>query len=112
MIVGALAMWVAPTWWLGLIIDLAFSYLLGYQLLPLAVRYREIVFTHIYPVAAAGRKQAWSRIVSVVLYVQAVILGLVQVVHAPALTSALVLVLGLVFVPVLVNGYLRRRIAD
>lgn len=111
-IVGMLAIWLSPTWWLALIINLAFSYLLGYQLLPLATRYNEIVFTHIYPVNPDACKMAWQKIVHGVLLVQALILGLTAIVHLHNWFSLLVLSAGLLFVPVLVHGYLKWRIAD
>lgn len=111
-IVGMIATWLCPTWWLALLVNAGFSYLLGYQLLPLATRYRDVVFTHIYPVDPALRKQAWSKLVTIVLLVQAVLLGLTAIVHVPQLMSAAALLLGCIFVPVLVRGYLTRRIAD
>jgi ABC-2 type transport system permease protein len=111
-VVGAIAVWLTPTWWLALIVDCGFSYLLGYQLLPLATRYRDVVFTHIYPVAADSRKQAWQKLVTIVLLVQAVVIGVVALVHAPSMMTVLAAVIGLAFVPVLVRGYLIRRIGE
>ncbi len=109
-IVGAIMVIISPTWWLILLINLLFSYLLGYQLLPLATRYRDVVFTHLYPLPVGARAAAWAKLVTIVLLVQAIIIGLVGLIHSPSLLTLAAFAAGVAFVPLLVRGYLVRRV--
>lgn len=91
-VMGALMVFLVKDWWLALGLGVLFIYLLGVQLVPLAMRYDEIVFTHLYPVARQGRVQAWTAVVAPVLLVQALVIGVTNLLVHLQITGLGVLV--------------------
>ena len=108
---GAVLILLCNNWWLALILGLVFIYVLGIQLEPLARRYDEIVFTHLYPVPASLRPQAWAQTVTPVLMCQAVVAGVVSAVHQRTLLGLVPLLGMLVAAYLLPHTILQRRIA-
>lgn len=109
-VLGCLVLLFLDTW-LAPAMAALFLYMLGFQMIPLASGYDEIVFMHIYP---AGLNQRFSDFRSVLrtlmlavtcIFTVFCLIGTKSPVMALAAFSAMVLV-----TLVLTGGYLRRRI--
>ncbi|WDF83527.1 ABC transporter permease [Lacticaseibacillus pabuli] len=108
---GAVLILLCNNWWLALILGLVFIYVLGIQLEPLARRYDEIVFTHLYPTPASDRPVAWAQTVTPVLMAQALLAGVVSAIHQRTLLGLVPLLGMLVAAYLLPYTILQRRIA-
>lgn len=91
-IMGAALMLLTRQWWLALELGALLVYLLGIQLVPLAQRYDEIVFTHLYPQPRTQRAAAWVQVVTPVLMAQATLIGLTSIAVIRTLESGVVLI--------------------
>ncbi|WP_203624446.1 ABC transporter permease [Lacticaseibacillus sp. 866-1] len=73
-IVGAVVLALIQVWWLAALVAGLLVYLVGFQLLPLAFAYSEMVMARLYPVPASQQRAAFQHLTAVLLVVFALVL--------------------------------------
>lgn len=109
-LIAALLMWICSTWYLSVIVGFIFVYLLAIQLVPLAGRYRDVVFTHLYPLPDAQRTRAWAQLVRVVLMASALVIGVSAFGHLPSVLTLIAMALLVAAAGILPGTVLLRRV--
>lgn len=74
LVVGAVVLSLISTWWLAALLAALFVYLVGFQLLPLAFAYSEMVMARLYPVPASQQRAAFQHLTGALLVIFAVLL--------------------------------------
>ncbi|KRN24915.1 ABC transporter permease [Lacticaseibacillus camelliae] len=73
-VVGAVVLALIQVWWLAALVAALLVYLVGFQLLPLAFAYSEMVMARLYPVPASQQRAAFQHLTAVLLIVFALVL--------------------------------------
>jgi len=111
-VIGAILLYFSGHGWLAMALDVIFIYLIGFQLLPFYKRYDNIVFTHIYPLAAPLKFKNFQRLLTVILSTTAVIfLIAVWLSNAPLAQVGILLVINVIEIYLLVAWYAKTRLA-
>ncbi|WP_225047002.1 ABC transporter permease [Lacticaseibacillus kribbianus] len=110
LVIGAVVLTFAKPLWLVALLAALFVYLVGFQLLPLALASDDIVFTHLYPLPAAQRNRAFGRLVLVLLVLLALLLSVGLVVTGRFLAAGVAVGAGLVLACGFALWYLPMRL--
>ncbi|WP_125702886.1 ABC transporter permease [Lacticaseibacillus daqingensis] len=110
-LIGAVVLALVEPVWLVALLALLFVYLVGFQLLPLALAYQEVVFTHLYPLPDAQRTHAFTQLARGVLLLLAGVLALGPLMRGHWLAAGVVLVAGGVAAVGLAQWYFPNRLA-
>lgn len=85
--------------WISLGISLLFIYLIGFQLIPIYTQFDYMVMTHLYPTPTKQKKQAVSQLVTVLLFIAALLFSLFVLLVLPNKLESL-LIIGALFIEV------------
>jgi len=111
-VIGAILLYFIGHGWLAIGLDVIFIYLIGFQLLPFYKRYDNIVFTHIYPLAAPLKFKNFQRLLTVILSTTGIIfLIAVWLSNAPLAQVGILLVVNAIEIYLLVAWYAKMRLA-
>lgn len=86
-------------------------YLTGFQLLPLWNHHQDKLWVNLYPVKADIKEKSFKKLLTGILYVQAIILSLAVMANGGLLASLLALAAGVLFAYVYTHFYIQKRLA-
>ncbi|VDG18361.1 ABC transporter permease [Lactiplantibacillus mudanjiangensis] len=110
-IIGAVLLYFVGHGWLAIALDVIFIYLIGFQLLPFYKRYDNIVFTHIYPLAAPLKLKNFQRLLTLILGTTGVIFLIAfWLTNASLAQVGLLLVINVIEIYLLVAWYAKLRL--
>ncbi|MFC6180850.1 ABC transporter permease [Lactiplantibacillus daowaiensis] len=110
-IIGAILLYFSGHGWLSIALDVIFIYLIGFQLLPFYKRYDNIVFTHIYPLAAPLKLKNFQRLLTIILSTTGIIFLIAfWLTNASLGQVGLLLVINVVEIYLLVAWYAKLRL--
>ncbi|MBY0095260.1 ABC transporter permease [Mesobacillus maritimus] len=91
------------------ILALLFLYLTGFQLLPLWNHHQHKLWLDLYPVGAAIKEMAFTKLLTMIMFIQTVVFGLVILVKQDLLTAGSTVILGMFFTLAFVHIYSKKR---
>jgi ABC-2 type transport system permease protein len=86
-------------------------YLTGFQLLPLWNHHQDKLWVNLYPVKADIKEKSFKKLLTGILYVQAIILSLAVMANGGLLASLLAFAAGVLFAYVYTHFYIQKRLA-
>lgn len=92
-----------------IILAMLFLYLTGFQLLPLWNHHQNKLWLDLYPVQEKVKEKAFTKLLSMILYIQTALFGLVILAKQDWLTAALTILLGVLFTLFFVHLYSKKR---
>jgi ABC-2 type transport system permease protein len=92
-----------------LILALLFLYLTGFQLMPLWGHHQNKLWTSLYPVGGKPREKSFTRLLSVILYIQTAVFSFVPAFKQDWATALMTAVLGFLFTLFFINSYSKKR---
>ncbi|MGX7264594.1 ABC transporter permease [Enterococcus crotali] len=98
-LVAGVILFFLKEFWISMGVSVLFVYLIGFQLIPIYTQFDYMVMTHLYPVSDKQKKQAVSKLITVLLFVAALLFSLFVLIALPDLKESL-LVVGALFVEV------------
>lgn len=101
-IIGILLLLFINLKWVACLIGALFVYLTGFQLLPLANNYYDIVFTHLYPLSEKQQLGAFRKVFGSLILIQVIIFAGVMLIS----THSLEMVLIMVVISAVIYGFL------
>ncbi|WP_179395157.1 ABC transporter permease [Lacticaseibacillus absianus] len=110
-VIGTVVIALVQPLWLAALLAALFVYLVGFQLLPLALAYGEVVFTHLWPLPDQARVRAFIALTRGLLLVLAVGLSVGALLRGRWLVAGVVLGVGIAFGLAFAQWYLPRRLA-
>lgn len=93
-----------------ILIALLFMYLTGFQLLPLWKHHQNKLWINLYPIKAELKEQAFIRLLSILLFVQAILLSIVILVKGEIVFALISAVAGIGFTLFFTNIFVRRKL--
>jgi ABC-2 type transport system permease protein len=91
------------------ILALLFLYLTGFQLLPLWNHHQHKLWLDLYPVGTAAKEKSFTKLLTIIMFIQTVVFGLVILVKQNPLTAGSTVILGLLFTFAFVHLYSKKR---
>lgn len=99
-LVAGVILFFLKEFWISLGVSVLFVYLIGFQLIPIYTQFDYMVMTHLYPVPNEQKKQAVSKLMTVLLFVAAALFSIFVLIALPDLKEGL-LVVGALIIEVL-----------
>ncbi|MEI5993704.1 ABC transporter permease [Candidatus Enterococcus mansonii] len=94
-LVGGVILFFLKEFWISMGVSVLFIYLIGFQLIPIYTQFDYMVMTHLYPVPVGQKKQAVSKLVTVLLFVAAILFSGFVLIALPDFTEGLMVVIVL-----------------
>ncbi|EOI06871.1 hypothetical protein UAY_00213 [Enterococcus moraviensis ATCC BAA-383] len=94
-LVGGVVLFFLEEFWISMGVSVLFIYLIGFQLIPIYTQFDYMVMTHLYPVANGQKKQAVSKLVTILLFVAAALFSVFVLIALPDVKEGLLVVLVL-----------------
>ncbi|WP_206912945.1 ABC-2 type transport system permease [Enterococcus sp. DIV0840] len=95
-LVAGVILFFLKEFWISMAVSVLFVYLIGFQLIPIYTQFDYMVMTHLYPVPNGQKKQAVSKLVTVLLLVAAVLFSIFVLIALPDLKEGLMVVAALI----------------
>ncbi|MBO0441771.1 ABC transporter permease [Candidatus Enterococcus ikei] len=95
-LVGGIILFFLKEFWISMGVSVLFVYLIGFQLIPIYTQFDYMVMTHLYPVPDGQKKQAVSKLVTVLLLVAAALFSIFVLIALPDLKEGLMVVAALI----------------
>lgn len=95
-LVAGVILFFLKEFWISMGVSVLFVYLIGFQLIPIYTQFDYMVMTHLYPVPNDQKKQAVSKLVTVLLLVAAILFSLFVLIALPDLKEGLMVVAALI----------------
>ncbi|OEG15358.1 multidrug ABC transporter permease [Enterococcus quebecensis] len=95
-LVAGVILFFLKEFWISLGVSVLFVYLIGFQLIPIYTQFDYMVMTHLYPVPNGQKKQAVSKLVTVLLFVAAILFSLFVLIALPNIKDGLIVVAALI----------------
>ncbi|SEN12219.1 ABC-2 type transport system permease protein [Mesobacillus persicus] len=92
-----------------IILALLFMYLTGFQLLPLWNHHQNKLWLDLYPLGEKVKEKAFTKLLSMILFIQTALFGMVILVKQDWITAALTILLGVLFTLFFVHFYSKKR---
>lgn len=99
-LVAGVVLFFLKDFWISMGVSVLFVYLIGFQLIPIYTQFDYMAMTHLYPVSNGQKKQAVSKLVTVLLLVAAALFSIFVLIALPDFKEGLMVVAAL-FVEVL-----------
>lgn len=109
-VIGGLFIYFVPQLWMKVLFALLFLYMSSFQMMTLYHHHRTNMWIDLYPVEHKWRKQAVLKWLYFLGFIQAIIYALVFLPLQEFVGAGIVLVVGLVFNYVFINGYVKRKL--
>ncbi|MGX7137705.1 hypothetical protein RV15_GL000007 [Enterococcus silesiacus] len=98
-LVAGVILFFLKEFWISMGVSVLFVYLIGFQLIPIYTQFDYMVMTHLYPVSDKQKKQAVSTLITVLLFVAALLFSVFVLIALPDLKESL-MVIGALLVEV------------
>lgn len=98
-LVGGVILFFLKEFWISMGVSVLFVYLIGFQLIPIYTQFDYMVMTRLYPVPNSQKKQAVSKLVTILLFVAAVLFSIFVLIALPDVKESL-LIIGALFIEV------------
>lgn len=95
-LVGGVVLFFLKEFWISMGVSVLFVYLIGFQLIPIYTQFDYMVMTHLYPIAKDQKKQAVSKLLTVLLFVAAVLFSVFVLIALPDLKEGLMVISALI----------------
>ncbi|WP_207696096.1 ABC-2 type transport system permease [Enterococcus sp. DIV0212c] len=95
-LVGGVILFFLKEFWISMGVSVLFVYLIGFQLIPIYTQFDYMVMTHLYPVPDGQKKQAVSKLVTVLLLVAAALFSIFVLIALPDLKEGLMVIAALI----------------
>jgi ABC-2 type transport system permease protein len=110
-LVGGVVLFFLKEFWIAMGVSVLFIYLIGFQLIPIYTQFDYMVMTHLYPVPNSQKKQAVGTLVTMLLFVAAVLFSLLVLAALPSkLDSLLIIAVLMVEVVLFAKLYVPYRL--
>lgn len=110
-IIGGLAIYYVPNFWLKIIFAILFLYMSIFQMMTLYQHHRTIVWLDIYPVAKSVRQRALIKWLLQLALLQVVLFTILLLVMKAFLAGVIVLIGGAIFTYAFIFGYVKHKIS-
>ena len=95
-LVGGVILFFLKEFWISMGVSVLFVYLIGFQLIPIYTQFDYMVMTHLYPVPDGQKKQAVSKLVTVLLLVAAALFSIFVLIALPDIKEGLMVIAALI----------------
>lgn len=95
-LVGGIILFFLKDFWISMSVSVLFVYLIGFQLIPIYAQFDYMVMTRLYPVSDGQKKQAVSKLMTVLLFVAAMLFSIFVLIALPDFKEGLLVVGALV----------------
>lgn len=95
-LVAGVILFFLKEFWISMGVSVLFVYLIGFQLIPIYTQFDYMVMTHLYPVPDGQKKQAVSKLVTVLLLVAALLFSVFVLIALPDLKGGLMVIVALI----------------
>lgn len=112
LIIGAVLLLTLPVGYATYLVPVLVLYLTGFQLIPMWRHHYNKLWLSIYPVQEKHRMLAFTKMITVILISQTIILAVLLVFVATWMEVVVVLVGGIIFAFLYVQGVVKRKIAS
>lgn len=109
-VLGGLFIVFIPNLWMKLFLALLFLYMSAFQMMTLYSHHKTIMWLDLYPVPLEIRKQSLIKLLFQLTFIQTVIFGLLFIALQEWVGMAVVLVGGIVFNYIFIQGYVKKKI--
>jgi ABC-2 type transport system permease protein len=109
-LIGAGVIYFLSFGWGQLLICLLFLYLTGFQLLPLWRHHQNKLWVFLYPTAEGIKEKSFKRILSQILYIQALFFALAIMIKGEWVQGIICLAAGITFSYLFTNSYIQKRL--
>ncbi|MDR0921405.1 MAG: ABC transporter permease [Lactobacillales bacterium] len=110
-VVGGLVLFFLKENWIAAGVALLFTYLIGFQLIPMYTQFDYMVMTRLYPVQSGNKRASVQKLVGMILIVVAIIFGIITLITLSDKIFGLFVVVGLFVEAFLFNRfYLPNRL--
>lgn len=109
-VIGGLAIYYVPNFWMKLIFSILFLYLSAFQLMTLWNHHRTIAWLDLYPISVEPRKRALLNWLLQLMIIQTVIFGVLFALMGNYLGLVIVLSIGSLFSILFVYGYVKKKL--
>lgn len=90
--VGGIILLFLKEFWISLGVSVLFIYLIGFQLIPIYVRFDYMIMTHLYPIPMKQKKQAVSQLITWLLLIAAILFSIFVIIALPVFSEVLVII--------------------
>ncbi|WP_163971329.1 ABC transporter permease [Oceanobacillus halotolerans] len=111
-VIGGLAIYYVPNLWMKVIFAILFLYLSSFQMMTLYQHHRTIMWLDLYPVTLQSRQKALMKWLYQLMIIQTVLFVLLFLFMEVYVGSIVVLIGGLAFSWLFLNGYVKRKISN
>ncbi|MDA9470463.1 ABC transporter permease [Enterococcus sp. 5H] len=91
-LVGGVILFFLKEFWISMGVSVLFVYLIGFQLIPIYTQFDYMVMTRLYPVPNSQKKQAVSKLVTILLFVAAVLFSIFVLIALPDVKESLIII--------------------
>lgn len=91
-LVGGVILFFLKEFWISMGVSVLFVYLIGFQLIPIYTQFDYMVMTRLYPVPNSQKKQAVSKLVTILLFVAAVLFSIFVLIALPDVKESLLII--------------------
>lgn len=91
-LVGGVILFFLKEFWISMGVSVLFVYLIGFQLIPIYTQFDYMVMTRLYPVPNSQKKQAVSKLVTILLFVAAVLFSIFVLSALPDVKESLLII--------------------
>lgn len=93
-----------------ILVILLFMYLTGFQLIPLWKHHQNKLWINLYPIKGEVKEQSFKKLLSGLLYVQAILLSLVLLVKGELVLTLISVIAGLGFAFLFTNIFVKKKL--
>lgn len=97
-------------YWIVLILGLVCLYLIGFQMIPMYHRFRYMLLSELYPVSEKLQKQAFRKLLALILSGATIIFALAVLMTQPFTNGLLIIIAFIVFNGCFLYGYVPQRL--
>lgn len=91
-LVGGVILFFLKEFWISMGVSVLFVYLIGFQLIPIYTQFDYMVMTRLYPVPNSQKKQAVSKLVTILLFAAAVLFSIFVLIALPDVKESLLII--------------------
>ncbi|HEX6593594.1 MAG TPA: ABC transporter permease [Bacillota bacterium] len=110
-VIGSIVIFIIPNVWIKIILGMLFLYMSSFQMMTLFHHHRTVMWLDIYPVDDDRRQLALTRWMMLLTNVQVIIFALLFVFIQNAVGFVIMLIGGLIFNYLFVNGYVKNKLS-
>lgn len=109
-VIGGLLIYVVPNPWMKILFAILFLYMSSFQMMTLYQHHRTVMWLDIYPVNSINRQHALLKWMHLLTFTQTVLFVLVFLLKSLYIEGLSVLVGGIVFNYLFINGYVKNKL--